>query len=82
MLINFKEWLLEHSGSTSGTSKLGLYPPFYTGVYNYPPSAVINWGADAITYMDDKDVKPNAPYSNWGKFKPYFWHDAPGEYKR
>lgn len=55
--MNFKEWLLlmEHSSGSRG--KIGLYPPLYTQVYNYPPADIINWSADAITYMDPEDLK-------------------------
>jgi len=73
-MLSFKEWLLEHSSTTG--AKIGLYPPLYTQVYNYTPQDILTWGADAITYMHEKDVKPNIPYSNWGKFKPYFWQDG------
>jgi hypothetical protein len=73
-MLTFTEWLLEHSSSSR--AKVGLYPPLYTQVYNYCPQDVITWGADAITYMHEKDVNPTAPYSNWGKFKPYFWQDG------
>lgn len=74
-MLTFTEWLLEHS-STSTRAKVGLYPPLYTQVFNYCPQDVITWGADAITYMYEKDVSPDVPYSNWGTFKPYYWQDG------
>lgn len=67
MDLNFKLWL-EHSRTGSG--KLSLYPPLYTQFMNYPPQDVVNWSADAITYMNPEDVKFKA-YD--GKFRPYFW---------
>lgn len=56
----FKEWLLEHGGSTATRSRAGLYPELYTQIFNYCPNSIINWAADVITYMypDDVDVKP------------------------
>lgn len=76
-MLNFKEWLINERGSSTSTrAKLGLYPPLYTQVFNYCPQDVVTWGADAITYMSEKDVSPNKPYSNWGAFKPYYWEDG------
>jgi hypothetical protein len=68
MELNFKLWVEGHR-ATRG--KVSLYPPFYTQYMNYPPQDVVTWSADAITYMDDEDVKFKA-YD--GKFRPYFWH--------
>ena len=73
---SFKQWFLEHGGSTSTRAKIGLYPPLYTQVFNYTPQDVITLGPDAITYMAPKDIDPSLPYSSWGKFKPYFWQDS------
>lgn len=70
MELNFKLWV-EHSRTGSG--KLSLYPPLYTQYLNYPPQDVVNWSADAITYMDPRDVQFKA-YDD-GKFHPYFWFD-------
>ena len=53
---NFKEWLLlnERSGVVRGAGKQALYPPQYVcGVY--PPGSWINFSADSITYMPEKD---------------------------
>jgi hypothetical protein len=75
-MLNFKEWLLAEHGSSTGTrAKIGLYPPLYTQVFNYCPQDVITWGADAITYMSEKDVNHKKPYSYEGKFIPYYWLD-------
>lgn len=72
MDLNFRLWL-EEGGSETG--KLALYPPLYTQYMNYPPQDVINWSADAITYMDPKDVDPPGQKVFTGKFQPYFWFD-------
>lgn len=69
MEFSFKLWF-EHS--RTGAGKLALYPPLYTQYLNYPPQDVVTWSADAITYMDPKDVAFKAMD---GKFKPYFWYD-------
>jgi hypothetical protein len=69
--MNFRLWL--EKSSTGSKGKLALYPPLYSGYMNYPPQVVVNWSADAITYMDDKDVQFHA-YDD-GKFHPYFWFD-------
>jgi hypothetical protein len=51
--MSFREWLLnEDAGSPS--AKQSLYPMGYGGIGLYPPSDVITWGADAITYMPAK----------------------------
>lgn len=68
--FSFKLWL-EHS--RTGAGKLSLYPPLYTQYLNYPPQDVVMWSADAITYMDPKDVEFKA-YSG-KEFRPYFWFD-------
>lgn len=48
--MSFREWLLnEDAGSPS--AKQSLYPMGYGGIGLYPPSDVITWGADAVTYM-------------------------------
>lgn len=70
MELNFRLWV-EHSRTSAG--KLSLYPPLYTQYMNYPPQDVVNWSADAITYMDPKDVAFKA-YDD-GKFHPFFWSD-------
>jgi hypothetical protein len=67
--LSFRLWLEDRG--TPG--KLGLYPPLYTQYQNYPPQDVVTWSADAITYMDPKDVQFSV---NKGKFKPYFWKDG------
>ena len=36
--------------------KQSLYPDAYTLAKFYPPSAVINWSSDAITYMPKEDI--------------------------
>lgn len=54
MQLDFKTWLAEHASGTKG--KLGLYPALYTQYYNYPPADIVNWSADAITYMDPEDI--------------------------
>ena len=81
MELNFRLWvegelLVEHGRTGSG--KLSLYPPLYTQYLNYPPQDVINWSADAITYMDPADVKEGGravtPVDS-KTFKPYYWHD-------
>jgi len=66
-MLQFKLWLEDHR-RTSG--KLGLYPPLYTQYMNYPPQVIVNWSADAITYMDPADAT-GKDYT--GKFHPYFW---------
>ncbi len=53
--MHFKKWLTENA--TTPGSRRGLYPDAYSAVVFYPPSAVINWSADAITYMSEKDRK-------------------------
>jgi hypothetical protein len=61
--MNFKEWLLlESARGTYG--KQQLYPSYYSQTFNYCPSDVITWSADAFTYMpsEDKVFK-----MNWGK---------------
>jgi hypothetical protein len=72
MELNFRLWV---EGSRTGTGKLALYPPLYTQYLNYPPQDVVNWSADAITYMDPKDVSPPGQKVFDGKFHPYFWFD-------
>ena len=67
--LNFRLWV---EAARTGFGKLALYPPLYTGYMNYPPQAVVNWSADAITYMDERDVQFKALE---GEFKPYFWYD-------
>lgn len=69
--FSFKLWL-EHSRTGSG--KLSLYPPLYTQYLNYPPQDVVMWSADAITYMDPKDVEFKA-FNDPKEFHPYFWFD-------
>jgi hypothetical protein len=50
----FRDWImLREDRGTRG--KQGLYPPLYHQAANYPPSDVITWSADAITYMSDED---------------------------
>jgi len=65
--ISFKLWLEGHKATVG---KISLYPSLYTGYANFPPSSVITWSADSLTYMNDKDIQFKA-YS--GKFRPYFW---------
>ena len=72
-MLEFKMWLEGHKGTMG---KIGLYPPLYTQYMNYAPQDVVTWGADAITYMDPKDIKFKA-YD--GEFKPYFWHGYYGK---
>lgn len=48
--MEFKEWLLKEDAGSPG-AKQSLYPMGYGGIGLYPPSDVITWGADAITYM-------------------------------
>jgi hypothetical protein len=35
----------------------GIYPPYYTQYYHYPPADITTWGPDWITFMDDEDLK-------------------------
>jgi len=73
MELKFRLWL-EKSSSTGTRARQGLYPSLYTQVFNYPPSDIATWAADFMAYMQPEDI--HCPhYSNWGKFKPYFWHD-------
>jgi hypothetical protein len=69
MELNFRLWLEDRTSA----GKLALYPPLYTQYMNYPPQDVVVWSADAITYMDDKDVQFKV--FDDGKFHPYFWHN-------
>ena len=73
MELNFKLWTEGHR-ATRG--KIFLYPPLYTQYMNYPPQDVLLWSADAITYMDPKDVQFKA-YEIGSKFRPYFWNGNP-----
>lgn len=53
--MNFKEWfVLNEHKATQGKS--GLYPSLYTQYYNYTPSDIVTWSADAIVYMDPEDI--------------------------
>ena len=62
--MNFKEWLqLVERASTPG-SKQGLYPRGYGGIGLYTTSDMMNWAADAITYMPVQDRKLEF---KWGK---------------
>ena len=61
--MEFREWLVEHAGMPG--AKQGLYPYSYGGIGGiYPPSDMISWSADAVTYMLPKDRKLKF---NWGK---------------
>ena len=61
--MEFREWLVEHAGMPG--AKQGLYPYSYGGIGGiYPPSDMILWSSDAITYMPLKDRKLKF---NWGK---------------
>lgn len=51
MHMRFKEWLLLQESASRPGAKQGLYPLGYGGIALYPPSDIINWSADAITYM-------------------------------
>lgn len=48
--MRFKEWLLKEAAGQPG-AKQALYPMGYGGIGLYPPSDVITWAADAVTYM-------------------------------
>lgn len=52
--MEFKEWLLINEDAGSPGAKQALYPMGYGGIGLYPPSDVITWGADAMTYMPEK----------------------------
>ena len=54
--MNFKLWLQLMEDAGGPAAKQGLYPPGYSAVALYPPCDVINWGADAITYMPKKHL--------------------------
>lgn len=56
--MQFREWLVEHEG-TSG--KTGLYPLGYGGIGLYPPQTYLTRSADAIYYLsiDDRIYKGN-----------------------
>lgn len=73
-IVSFKNWLIFQEGHHVTVGKMGLYPSFYHQWYNYPPQDVITWSADAITYMDPKDVEFKFLYTK--KFQPYFWKDG------
>jgi len=60
--MQFREWLNEHAGAPG--SKQTLYPLGYGGISLYSPSNMINWSADAITYMPPEDRRLQF---NWGK---------------
>ena len=53
--MDFKEWLklVEHANAPG--SRQGLYPLGYGGMGLYPACDMMNWAADAITYMPPKD---------------------------
>lgn len=51
--MNFKEWLLKEDAGSPG-AKQALYPMGYGGIGLYPPSDVVTWAADAVTYMPTK----------------------------
>lgn len=70
--ISFKNWLIFQEGHHATKGKVSLYPDLYHQWANYPPSDVVTWSADAITYMDPKDVEFKFLYTK--KFQPYFWH--------
>lgn len=46
--MNFSQWLVEHEGTGAKTA---LYPMGYGGIGLYPPSYMMNQGADALYYM-------------------------------
>ncbi|MCK9458165.1 MAG: hypothetical protein M0R80_00615 [Proteobacteria bacterium] len=60
--MEFREWLLENAGAPG--SKQSLYPMSYGGIGLYPPSDLITWSADAVTYMPIEDRKLKFA---WGK---------------
>jgi hypothetical protein len=66
---SFKQWLENVDTHPDADS---IYPPLYTGFMNYPPQVITTWSADAITYLDPRDVSCN-PYVYYGKFRPYKW---------
>ena len=78
--MEFKQWL---ESATRPGNKQGLYPIGYGGIGLYPPADMMNWGADAITYMSEKDRKfsigdtwkpwPSPKFSmTWGVWKNPF----------
>ena len=53
--MKFKKWLFLQEHARGSMGKQSLYPELYHQAKNYPPADVINWSADAITYMPEKD---------------------------
>jgi hypothetical protein len=52
--MEFKKWLFLQENASSPGAKQVLYPMGYGGIGLYPPSDVMTWGADAMTYMPEK----------------------------
>ena len=55
--MQFKEWLSLQEDAGAPGAKQGLYPIGYGGIGCYPPPDLMNWSADAITYMPREDRK-------------------------
>lgn len=70
MELNFKLWM-ENNVDTHANAD-AIYPPLYTQYMNYPPQVIATWTADALVYLDPRDVSCK-PYAYDGKFKPYIW---------
>lgn len=49
--MRFKQWLILQESASRPGAKQGLYPVGYGGIALYPPNDIINWSADAVTYM-------------------------------
>ena len=52
--MHFKEWIHLNEDAGAPGAKQSLYPMGYGGIGLYPPSDVITWASDAITYMPEK----------------------------
>jgi hypothetical protein len=52
--MEFREWLFLKEDAGAPGAKQALYPYSYGGIGLYPPSDVITWASDAITYMPDE----------------------------
>ena len=64
--MDFKEWLLSEAATRPG-AKQGLYPLGYGGVGLYPACDMMNWSADAFTYMPQRmNVGGKAFKMIWG----------------
>lgn len=68
--MQFKEWLILQENATRPGAKQGLYPIGYGGIALYPPSDIINWSADAITYMPKKDRKLEFKWGSYFQSNP------------